>query len=124
MSRTAAVARIPSSGHGHQGDVRGEGGAVAAAPGQCHPRAHRPGFRISHISRPVLRMRRAGGLRNQHFDLSALQLFPPVPEQAFRLGVDHDDPAIPIHVHHRVRVRVQERGEPVVREQSHANYYR
>ena len=42
--------------HGGQGNLGGEGAAVAAAPGQLHVSAHGAGPGISHVPGPVARM--------------------------------------------------------------------
>ena len=112
-SRTAAMTRGPSPVSMADSEISaGKVAAVAAAAGQLHARAHRPGYRIGDIPGPALRVHRAGRLGDQHLDQLALQLLPPVPEQPLGLRVDQGDPAAGRHEHHRVRSRVQKR-EPI-----------
>ena len=107
---------------GGQGDLGGEGGAVAAAPGQLHPRAHRAGRGISHVPGPVAGMDIADRIRDQHLHRLADQLVPPVAEQPLGLRVDQRDPPVGVDAYHRVRRRLQQPSEPVILKVLHGHH--
>ena len=129
--RAFAVGDVPDRGgdqdaflgvDGGQGDLGGEGGAVAAAPGQFHPRAHRAGPRVSHVPGPSAGVDVADRVRDEHFHRLADQLVPPVAEQPLGLRVDQRDPPVAVDAHHRVRRRLQQPREPVIVKMHHSHH--
>jgi len=108
--------------HRSQGHFSGEGGAVAAAPGQLHVGAHGAGTGISDIPGPVGRVQAACLVGDQEFHRLADQLVPPVAEQLLGLGVDQRDPPVGVDAHHRVRRGLQQPGKPVVLKVVHGHH--
>ena len=116
-SRTAADHQDALAGvDGRQGDLRRERAAVTAAPGQLDPRAHWPWLWISQIPGPVRRVHRLDRIRDQDLHRLADQLLAPVPEQPLGLRVHQHDPAAGVHAHHRIRCRLHQPEQRVIRE--------
>ena len=109
--------RSLAGGDSGQGDVRREGGAVATAPGQLKPGAHRPGRGpgIGHVVVPVPGVKGPGVVGDQHLDGLADQLVAVVPEQPLGLRVHQRDPAVGFDAHHGVGRCFQQSGESGVR---------
>ena len=111
-----------AGGDGGQGDVRREGAAVAAAPGQLEPGAHRPGPGVSYVAVPVPGVEGPGVVGDQHLDGLADQRVAVVPEQPLGLRVHQRDPAVGFDAHHGVGRCFQEAGEPGVRSRRHGSH--
>jgi hypothetical protein len=112
LGRQPLLGHVPDRGEdqdpllgveGGQGDLGGEGGAVAAAPGWLHPRAHQAGLRVGDVPGPVAGVDVADRVRDEHVHRLADQFVAPVAEQPLGPGVDQRDPAIGVDAYHRVR---------------------
>ena len=97
---------------GGQGDLGGEGGAVAAAAGQVQARAHLPGPGIGRVPGAQAGVGGLARVGDQDLDRLPGQFLARVPEQPFGLGVHQHDPPTLIHAHRRVRCRLQQPPEP------------
>ncbi len=104
---------------GGQGDLGGEGGAVAAAAGQVQARAHLPGpgaGRVPGAQAGVGGLARVG---DQDLDRLPGQLLARVPEHLLRLGVHQHDPPAGVDAHRRVRRRLQQPGNDGIGDRPH-----
>ena len=97
---------------GGQGDLGGEGGAVAAAAGQVQARAHLPGLGVGRVPGAQAGMGGLDGVGDQDLDRLPGQFLARVPEQPLGLGVHQHDPPAGVHAHRRVRRRLQQPPEP------------
>jgi len=100
--------------------TRPQADAVAAAAGQIHASAHRPGPRLCLVSVPVPRVGALDGVRDQRLDGLADQVAPWVVEQLLGLGVDRRDPALAVHADHGIGCRLEQVCECPVHGLCHA----
>jgi hypothetical protein len=101
---------------GGQGDLAGEGAAVAPAGDQFESLAHPPGPRVGDVGGPVGRVRRLDRVRDQDLRELAGQLVALVSEQPLGLRVHQHDPAVGGHADHGVGRRIEQPDYHVVRE--------
>ena len=73
--------------------------------------AHCAHARLCDESRAVYRVAAAKPLRHQDLDLMIQKFFTRIPEELLHLGVDQNDPALPIHDNHGIRSGFQEAAE-------------
>ena len=106
---------------GGQGDLGGEDGAVAAAAGQVHARAHQPGLGVRRVpgAQDGWAALMASGTRISTG--CAGQFLARIPEQPLGLRVDQHDPPAGVHAHRRVRRRLQQPGKDGISELSQSS---
>jgi len=105
---------------GGQGDLGGEGGAVAAAAGQVQAGAHLPGLGVCGVPGAQGGVAGLDGVGDQDLDRLSGEFFARVPEQPLGLGVDQHDLPAGVHAHHRVRCRVQQPASDGISEPPHS----
>ncbi len=117
--------RDVADGAGHQdalvgrqraeADLDGELRPVLAQPVEVQALSHRPRMRVGEVVVAVRGVRVAQVRRHEDVDLAADQLFPAVAEDRLDLCVDEHDLRVLVHDHHRVRRRLEQFLEALVR---------